>query len=93
MTKKFFYIVYAANYYNNDSYYADVLKISSLENVAHKLEIIGGLLHANICATKKDAEQVKYTWNEQYKKNGTYAFDIKGRPCYYVDNQKVIIGG
>ena len=36
---------------------------------------IKGILHANICDTKKEAERIVEQWNESYKQNGTYMFD------------------
>ena len=36
---------------------------------------IKGILHANICDTKKEATKIVQEWNEGYKQNGTYMFD------------------
>ncbi len=80
MTRKNFYIVFGAKagYLfqkpDKETFYADVLKVSSMDDIAYKLETIGGLLHANICVSKREAEEIKATWNEAYKNNGTYAF-------------------
>lgn len=45
------------------------------DNLLPKLDRIGGLIHANICPTKKRAEEVAEFWNASYKANGTYFFD------------------
>ena len=55
-------------------YYSYAQKVSENENIAAKLDMIGGLLHANIYPTKKRACEVVAAWNEAYKRNGTYAF-------------------
>ena len=55
-------------------YFADVMRVSELDNLTAKLEGIGGLMHANICSTKKRAREIADAWNEGYKKNGTYLF-------------------
>ena len=44
---------------------------NNLLNIAN----IKGILHANICDTKKEAERIVEQWNESYKQNGTYMFD------------------
>lgn len=79
MKKHYFYIVYSAEAAtltsnHSGSYYADIFRVSVNDNIAHSLEIIGNLLHANICETKKAAEEIRDTWNQAYKNNGTYAF-------------------
>ena len=58
----------------NKKYFADVMCVSDLDNLAARLECIGGLLSANICSTKKQAREIADAWNEGYKKNGTYLF-------------------
>lgn len=78
MTKKNFYIVFAAEAASLERvktglYYADVMKVSTFDNVASKLEMVGGLKYANICCSKKEAEGIKIAWNESYKTNGIYA--------------------
>lgn len=59
----------------NPGYYSFVLRCSENDNIVSKLDCIGGLVHANICPTKKRAEEVAAFWNESYKANGTYFFD------------------
>lgn len=59
-------------------YYADVIRCSENDNLLPKLDCIGGLIHANICPTKKRAEEVAEFWNNSYKANGTYFFSVKG---------------
>ena len=55
-------------------YYAYVIPVSESDNVKSRLETIGGLVHANICSTKKRADEIVNHWNESYKANGTYLF-------------------
>lgn len=62
----------------NPGYYAFVVRCSENDNLLHKLDCIGGLIHANICPTKKRAEEVAEFWNNSYKANGTYFFSVKG---------------
>lgn len=59
----------------NPGYYAFVVRCSENDNLLHKLDCIGGLVHANICPTKKRAAEVVQHWNDCYRKNGTYFFD------------------
>ena len=56
-------------------YYSYIVKCSENDNIKAKLEIVGGLLHANICPTKKAAETLVNHWNACHKANGTYLFD------------------
>lgn len=54
-------------------YIAEVLKIRPCDNLLSKLQI-DGLVHANICDTKKAALKVANFWNECNQKNGNYKF-------------------
>lgn len=54
--------------------YADVLRISSDDNILSALSAIGGLKAANAFFSKKQAEETAAFWNECYKKNGTFLF-------------------
>lgn len=78
---KYFYIVFTENYLSDDGekmlYIADVMRVSTADNIAARLEHIGGLLHANICETKKKAEAIRDAWNEQYKKNNVHFYYYK----------------
>lgn len=56
-------------------YYAYAVKCSEADNICSVLGRIGGLLHANICQTKKQAAEIVTAWNTAYKANGTYLFD------------------
>ena len=59
----------------NPGYYSYIIPCSESDNLKTRLENIGGLLHANICSTKKRASEIVAAWNTAYKKNGTYLFD------------------
>ena len=60
---------------NIDGYYAYMIKFTSSDNLKSVLDRIGGLQVANVCATKREAQELVKAWNEAYKQNGTYAFD------------------
>ena len=57
----------------NEKNYAYAIKVNESENLLSKLKI-KGIIHANICSTKKQAEKVVNYWNECYKNNGTNLF-------------------
>lgn len=56
-------------------YCAFVVPISENDNLKARLDGIGGLIHANVCVTKKQAAEIVDCWNASYKANGTYFFD------------------
>ena len=58
----------------NGKYYAYMIKHNNSNNLLN-IASIKGILHANICDTKKEAERIVEQWNESYKQNGTYMFD------------------
>lgn len=57
----------------NGKYYAYAEKISENDNLLAKLSI-KNLVTANICETKKKAEEVTTLWNDSHKTNGRYMF-------------------
>ena len=57
----------------NNKYYAYVIKVNAMDNLLSKLEI-NNIITANICTTKKNAEEIINLWNESFKSNGTYFF-------------------
>lgn len=59
----------------NPGYCAFVYSVSESENLKRSLEIIGGLQAAQLCQTKKAAQELADFWNDCYKKNGTYFFE------------------
>ena len=58
----------------NGKYYSYMIKHHNSNNLLN-IAKIKGILHANICDTKKEAERIVEQWNESYKQNGTYMFD------------------
>ena len=70
--KKNSYIVVTVS--ENGKYYAYMIKHNNSNNLLN-IANIKGILHANICDTKKEAERIVEQWNESYKQNGTYMFD------------------
>ena len=56
-----------------NKHFAYVLKVSNSDNLIYQLKI-KGIECANICESKKKAEETVSIWNDSYKNNGTYAF-------------------
>ena len=57
----------------NRKYYSYMIKHNNSNNLLNVAKI-KGILSANICDTKKEAERIVEQWNESYKQNGTYMF-------------------
>lgn len=57
-----------------EGYCAYRVKFSSGDNLKSVLDRIGGLKAANMCATKKEADELVKMWNETFKENGVYAY-------------------
>ena len=55
----------------NGKNFASVLRVSKSDNLLFSLQI-PGITAANICSTKKEAENVVDFWNKCYKTNKTY---------------------
>ena len=56
-------------------YYASVIRTAQCNNLLSVLASYPNAIHANICSTKKEAEELARTWNEAYIENGTYLFE------------------
>ena len=54
--------------------YSYVVRLIDQDNIISKLSAIGGLIAANICSTKKQAESLVDLWNQTYKTNGEHLF-------------------
>lgn len=54
--------------------YASASPFSTRDNLAWQFDPAAGMVTANICESKKQAEAIAAMWNEAYKRNGTYAF-------------------
>ena len=50
-------------------------------SINYALDRIGGLVTANVCNSRKEAEEIARAWNETYKKNGTYCYDREMIPA------------
>ena len=67
------------NYYiavqikEDDKFYAYAVKVNTMDNLLSKLEI-NNIVVANLCDTKKKAEELVNLWNETFKNNKTYLF-------------------
>lgn len=71
MKKKISYI--AVQMTENGKNYAYAVKVSESDNLLSKLAI-KGITAANLCGSRKEAEEVVTTWNEAFKNNGSYMF-------------------
>lgn len=69
--KNFYIAIQTKN--NNNKCFAYTLKVNSSDNLLSKLENIN-IVCANICETKKRAEEIVDLWNESFIDNGTYLF-------------------
>lgn len=56
-------------------YYSFVFSVGENDNLASRLDNIGGLQAAQLCQTKKAAQELADFWNDCYKRNGTYFFE------------------
>ena len=75
-TKDFF-----GNYFPEESYVAFAVSTSGCNDLVSLLDSIGGLVTANVCNSRKEAEEIARAWNETYKKNGTYFYDREMIPA------------
>ena len=57
----------------NGKNYAYAVKVSESDNLLSKFKI-KGITAANLCGSRKEAEEVVATWNECFKENGSYMF-------------------
>lgn len=72
MKRKSSYI--AVQVTENGKNYAYAVKVSESDNLLSKLAI-KGITAANLCGSRKEAEEVVATWNECFKENGSYMFE------------------
>ena len=66
---KNFYIAYSAQLDGKN--WAGVTVVSSNINIMNLSQCLHGVQTANLCATKKAAEELADYWNECFKRNGT----------------------
>lgn len=69
------------DYYPKESYVAFAVSTSGCNNLVSLLDSIGGLVTANVCNSRKEAEEIARAWNETYKNNGTYFCDREMIPA------------
>lgn len=62
--------------YNNGNraMYAFVEVYRTGTNLVRALEIIGGLVSATLCDTRKQADELVAEWNRGFRESGIYAF-------------------
>ena len=68
-------------YFPEKSCVAFAVSVSGYENLVAALARIGGLVTANVCHSRKEAEEIARAWNETYKKNGIYFYDREMIPA------------
>ena len=56
--------------------YAVASPFSTSKNLAWEFDPAHGTVTANICETKKRAQEIAAVWNESFRKNGTYAYSF-----------------
>ena len=70
--KNFYIAVQIINESNKK--YSYVLKVGESDNLLTKLKI-PNIVFANICQTKKQAEEIVHVWNQGFIKNHEYMFN------------------
>ena len=55
----------------NHKYFAYVLKVTTADNLISALKI-KGIISANICSTRKEAEELVNVWNQGFKEKGVF---------------------
>lgn len=58
----------------HEKFHAFTQSATGSDNLFSQLNMWAGIQSANICASKKDAEQLAEFWNECYKNNGTWLY-------------------
>ena len=66
---KNFYITFSAQL--DGKYWAGTMTVSSNDNIMNISQRIAGMQTANLCTTRKAAEELADYWNECFKRNGT----------------------
>lgn len=78
---KNFYIVIVVKLQKNldinfkGGYHAYMIQLQTNDNIKSVLDKIEGLQSANICKTKKQAQEIINQWNDNFKKNNVHAFN------------------
>lgn len=73
MNKNLFIVVSVSE---NGKMYAWAFKVAACQNLVDVLASIKNLVTANVCDTMKAAKETASAWNEAYKRNGSYLFDV-----------------
>lgn len=69
---KNFYLVFSAQMDGKN--YAGTMTKTGSENIMNLSGQIRGMTAANLCSSKKEAEQIAAEWNAAFKRNGTALF-------------------
>ena len=69
------------DYFPENSFVAFAVSASGCDNLVCVLDHIGGLVSANVCSSRREAEEIARAWNETYKKNGTYFYNREMIPA------------
>lgn len=60
----------------NGKNYAYAVPVSGSDNLCAVMGRISGLTAAHICPSKKAASELAAFWNDGYKANGSYMFEV-----------------
>lgn len=68
--------IFSDKQYNNGekAMYAFTEVYNAGTNIVHDLDIIGGLVSATVCETRKQADEIVAEWNRGFQEKGIYAF-------------------
>lgn len=69
------YFYYVFEIVENGKYYAWAVKISGAENLLSHIQRTKNLICVHQCKTFSDAKNISASWNNCYKRNGTYLYD------------------
>ena len=88
-------IYIAANFTVDGKHYASVIRTAEYRNLLVDIDV-KNIVSADICPSKKKAEELAEFWNECYRKNGTYLFatmDNKSKNDYFIESFYGNLGG
>lgn len=54
---------------------AFAIAVSPSDNLLHALDI-AGISAANICQSKREAQEIAQAWNDSYRANGSYLWEV-----------------
>ena len=75
IVKRFWFVL--TNKTPDGELFATASPFTANDNLSWQFDPAFGTVTANICETRKQAEEIAEKWNEAYRKNGTYAYEYK----------------